>query len=745
MIARPLARATFALSLAVALPLSGGAEPNTLAHGNTARLVAGWQAAFEQTTRAKVANERLRFAWAPDESFLLCEKSEQAKPTLWKVNPRDGTLTRLLDESTAKGPWQSLRVGEGGRVFLQRDKQWWLWNESKGELEQAAAPPPDPPAPEPQRPRRRSPRRSTPGGGPDSPDGRWRAEIRDHDVWLIDRKSQDHARCLSDAGTPEHPFAGEIRWAPDSSRFALWRVRKAQPRLVRLVEAAPKDQLQPKSRDLPYPKPGDRVETRLPWVFCTDDSPPLPPDEALTPNPFECGKLAWRNDSRRLTWEFTERGYGKFQVIEIDAAQRSQRVLVDESSDTFVFVSGKTYRHDLDDGREIVWMSERDGWNHLYLLDGATGQPKRQLTKGEWVVRSVRQLDNAKRQLLIEISGCWPGQDPYFIHYARVGIDDAKLVPLTRADGNHDLLEFSPGGNYYVCRWSRVDKPPVHELRRAADGTLVQTLAEADASALLATGWRAPEPFMAKDREGKFDIWGIIVRPPDFDPAKNYPVIEDLYAGPQDSFVPKSWNPWNRNQQELARCGFVVVQIDGRGTSNRCREFHHFCYKNLKDAGLPDRIAWLKAAAAKYPQLDLARVGVFGGSAGGQSALGAVLFHGDFYRAAAADCGCHDNRMDKIWWNEQWMDWPLGPHYADNSNTTHASKLQGALLLTVGALDDNVDPSSTMQVVQALIDADKEFELVVFPRDRHGAGESGYGRARRARFFQRHLGTPVPR
>jgi len=195
-------------------------------------------------------------------------------------------------------------------------------------------------------------------------------------------------------------------------------------------------------------------------------------------------------------------------------------------------------------------------------------------------------------------------------------------------------------------------------------------------------------------------------------------------------------------KHEVAVHGFIVVQIDGKGTANRCREFHHFCHKNLKDAGLPDRIAWMKKAAERWPQMDLDRVGIFGGSAGGQNALGALLFHGDFYKAAAADCGCHDNRMDKIWWNEQWMGWPVGPHYGDNSNVTHAAKLQGALLLTVGEVDTNVDPSSTYQVINALIAADKDFEFLPMTGRNHGAGEERYAQRRRVDFFRRHLGGP---
>ena len=256
-------------------------------------------------------------------------------------------------------------------------------------------------------------------------------------------------------------------------------------------------------------------------------------------------------------------------------------------------------------------------------------------------------------------------------------------------------------------------------------------------SALLATGWKAPERFVAKGRDGTTDIYGVIFRPTNLDPKKKYPVIEDIYAGPQDSFVPKAFAAF-REPQALAELGFIVVQIDGMGTSNRSKAFHDVCWKNLGDAGLPDRILWMKAAAAKYPYMDLTRVGIYGVSAGGQDALRALLAHPDFYKVGVAACGCHDNRMDKIWWNEQWMGWPVGPHYAEQSNVTNAHKLQGKLLLIVGEMDHNVDPASTMQVVNALIKADKDFDLLVVPGAGHGIG-GAYGVRRMRDFFVRHL------
>jgi dipeptidyl aminopeptidase/acylaminoacyl peptidase len=382
-------------------------------------------------------------------------------------------------------------------------------------------------------------------------------------------------------------------------------------------------------------------------------------------------------------------------------------------------------------------MSERDGWNHLYLYDSKTGQVKNQVTKGDWVVRGVERVDREKRQVWFRASGVIPGQDPYYVHHCRVNLDGGGLTVLTEGDGTH-TFEYSPDRRFCIDTYSRVDLAPVNDLRRCEDGRLVCGLEQGDASALRATGWAPPERFVAKGRDGVTDIYGIIQRPREIDPTRKYPVIEAIYAGPQDSFVPKAFRGSSRHERFLDQ-GFIVVQIDGMGTSNRSKKFHDVCWKNLGDAGFPDRVLWMKAAAARYPYMDLSRVGIYGGSAGGQNALGALLLHGDFYKAGAADCGCHDNRMDKIWWNEQWMGWPVGPHYAEQSNVTLAHKLQGKLLLTVGEMDRNVDPASTMQVVSALIKANKDFELIVFPGAGHGIGESEYGQRRRLDFFLRHL------
>jgi dipeptidyl aminopeptidase/acylaminoacyl peptidase len=288
----------------------------------------------------------------------------------------------------------------------------------------------------------------------------------------------------------------------------------------------------------------------------------------------------------------------------------------------------------------------------------------------------------------------------------------------------------------------------VTELRRTADGKKVLTLETADVTALEKAGWKPPERFTAKGRDDTTDIYGIIHRPTNFDPAKKYPVIEYIYAGPHGHHVPKAFAPIHRSPMAMAELGFVVVQIDGMGTSWRSKAFHDVCWKNLGDSGFPDRIPWIKAAAAKHPEMDLSKgVGIFGGSAGGQSSTRAVFAFGDFYTAAVSDCGCHDNRMDKIWWNELWMSWPVGKHYAEQSNTNPdwVKKFTGKLMLVVGELDKNVDPASTMQVAAALIKANKDFDLLIVPGAGHGACESPYGQRRRADFFVRNLMGVEPR
>jgi dipeptidyl aminopeptidase/acylaminoacyl peptidase len=569
-----------------------------------------------------------------------------------------------------------------------------------------------------------------------SPDGVWKARVSDHNVRLRNTRTGAEVQ-LSREGTSADGYGEEFYWSPDSKKLVALRTRAGEDRKIYLIESSPKDQVQPKLHPKPYLKPGDRIPTTQPHLFDVERRKEVPIDNKLFSQPWAISDFRWERDSKRFTFCYNQRGHQVLRVVGVDASSGKAVALVNEQTRTFIDYHHKFFLEYIGAYGELLWMSERDGWNHLYLHDLKTGKIKSQVTWGKWVLRGIDRVDAEKRQVWFRASGIHPSQDPYFIHYARVNFDGAGLVRLTSGDGDH-RIEHSPDGKFFVDTYSRVDLPPVTELRRTEDGKRVCGLERADISALKAAGWRAPEPFVANGRDGKTPIYGVIFRPRKFDPTKKYPVVEQIYAGPHDSHVPKAFSAFHP-PQALADRGFIVVQIDGMGTSNRSKAFHDFCWKNLGDAGFPDRIRWLKAAARKYRSFDLTRVGIYGGSAGGQNALRALLAHGDFYKVAVADCGCHDNRMDKIWWNELWMGYPVGPHYAEQSNVTNAHKLTGKLMLIVGELDDNVDPASTMQVVNALVKADKDFDLVVIPGAGHGAAETPYGVRRRQQFLVRHL------
>ena len=570
-----------------------------------------------------------------------------------------------------------------------------------------------------------------------SPDGKWVAYIKNYNVYIRDAVNPKKEYQLSYDGSEGDYYSPRIAWSPDSKKLATNKTRADKPHLVYLIESSPADQLQPKLHSRNYLKPGDALAQRQPSLFFVDTKKQIAVDASLIPAQYNLSAPQWHDDSRSFTFEYNQRGHQEYKVMEVDAVSGKVNTLIKETSKTFINYSGRNYRYDVADGKEIIWASERDGWNHLYLYDGK-GKLKNQITKGDWVMRRVVQVDEKKRQIIFEGSGKNAGQDPYFIHYYRINFDGSGLKSLTTENANHKGV-FSSDFSYFTDTYSRIDLAPVTVVRSSIDGKVIMEVDQADIAPLLNTGWKMPEVFTAKGRDGKTDIWGMIIRPTNFDPNKKYPIIEYIYAGPQDSFVPKNFGTDSRGSlHELAELGFIVVQCDGMGTANRSKAFHDMCWKDLKDAGFPDRIAWIKAVAQKYSYMDTSRVGIFGNSAGGQNSAGALLFHPEFYKVAVSSSGCHDNRMDKIWWNEQWMGYPIGPQYEASSNVTNAYKLQGKLLLILGEMDENVDPSSTMQLINALVKANKNFDFLEIPGMGHSLG-GDYGEHKRRDFFVKHL------
>jgi dipeptidyl aminopeptidase/acylaminoacyl peptidase len=575
-----------------------------------------------------------------------------------------------------------------------------------------------------------------PGDGPRearSPDKKWTAFIKDNNVWL--RDADDKETALTTSGTAGNAF-GMLNWSPDSKGLVAARIEPGDNKEVYTIESSPKEGGRAKLHSQVYPLPGDKFTAYELWTCEVEMKKANKVDVERID--FGRPRLRWKkNDPRHFTFEKTDRGHQRFRVVEVDALTGQTRNLIDEKTETFINTYERyTWVEYLEKTDELIHISERDGWKHLYLYDAKKGELKNQITKGEWVARGIDRIDEDKREIWFRGSGKNAGQDPYLIHYYRINFDGTGLVPLTEGDGNHSIA-YSPDRKYLIDTYSRVDLPPVNELRRVSDGKLMSELEKADISALEASGWKAPEVFVAKGRDDKTDIWGIVARPAKLDPNKKYPVIEDIYAGPHSSFVPKTFSAFSR-YQTLTDLGFIVVKMDGMGTANRSKAFHDVCWHNLADAGFPDRILWIKGLAKKYPYVDTSRVGIYGTSAGGQSSTAALLFHPEFYKVAVSACGCHDNRMDKSSWNEAWMGYPVGPHYAANSNITNAGKFQGKLLLIVGELDTNVPPESTLRLVDALIKAKKDFDLLVIPGANHTDG-GPYGNRRRNDFFVRHL------
>jgi len=735
-----------------------------LARGQGLKVDYERSATLRQTTRNKVFKTAVAAHWFDENNrfwyrndlagerreFIVVDAIKGTRGPAFDHSELAAALEKQLGKphDAERLPFDEIQIDGAAVHFRAAEKTWKFEPESKT-LSEAELPRPATldAAPGDAGPRQRGrrsgqrPARST-ARSDASPDNRWTVEIKSANIFLRDSKSGEEVQLTQD-GSERDAYERRVFWSPDSKKFVALKQKKGGDRKVYLVESSPRDQLQPKLQSYDYLKPGDEIPQTKPHLFDVASRKETPISDELFKNPWSIDDIRWQGESRRFTFVYNQRGHQVLRVVVVDADAGEAAALIDERSETFIDYAHKQFAHYADKTAEIIWMSERDGWNHLYLHDARSGQVKNQITRGEWIARGVDRVDEEGREVWFRAGGIYPEQDPYYFHHCRVKFDGSGLVVLTSGNGTHEI-SYSPDRRFFVDTYSRVDLPPVTELRKTADGSLVCDLERADWSELIKIGWQPPERFAAKGRDGETDIYGVIYRPTNFDSSKKYPVIEAIYAGPQGSFVPKRFAEYY-GPQSLAELGFIVVQIDGMGTSHRSKKFHDICWKNLGDSGFPDRIAWMKAAAEQRPYMDLSRVGIYGGSAGGQSSLRAVLAHGDFYKAAASDCGCHDNRMDKIWWNELWMGWPIDKHYDEQSNVTNAHKLQGKLLLTVGELDRNVDPASTMQVVNALVKADKDFELVVIPGGGHGSGSGPYGTRRRNDFFVRHLLGVEPR
>ena len=568
-----------------------------------------------------------------------------------------------------------------------------------------------------------------------SPDSLREAVIMDNNIWIKEKGEEGRGRQLSFDGTDADRY-DRVLWSPDCRKLAAFRKEVIKERQILLRNSRPGDKVQPEYKWLDYAKPGDALPQVTPALFDVEEMNriPFPVDRYSNQYFMEMGR--WSPDSRFFTFEYNRRGHQLYQLVAVDASTGENRILAEEKSDTFIYYYD-LYRYYFEDGRRILWISERDDWRHLYMIDAVTGSI-RKLTKGEWNVREILKVDEKAGKVLMYVNGLRSadGEDPYNKHLAVLDLASGILKDLTPENANHRVW-FNGDFSFFVDNYSRPDSPNVCVVRSSSDGSKVMDIQRQDISGILSMGYTMPVVFKAKGRDGKTDIWGTIYLPYKFDKRKKYPVVEYIYAGPHDSHVVKDFFPGMRFSR-LLELGFAVVTIDGMGTDNRSKSFQDVCWRNIKDAGFPDRILWMQAAAAKYKFLDISNVGIYGYSAGGQNTLSALLFHPEFYKVGVALCGCHDNRMDKMWWNEQWMGYPVGPWYGENSNVDNAWRLEGKLLLVNGEMDDNVDPASTLQVVAELVRNGKYFEQMYLPGHSHNLG-SDYITKRVFGFFWKNI------
>ena len=639
----------------------------------------------------KLYNGAIRPLWTDNDTFVF-RTNEPAGEAWYQV---DGTEKKAIDEATYK-------EAEQGRQRRNYD-----------------------PSDESQYARRREAKAF-------SPDSTLVAFVQDNNVWLSKADGSEPVQ-LSYDGAEGEPYT-LIRWSPDGQKIAALRKEVLKERQILLRESRPEEQVQPKYRWLDYAKPGDVLPQATPALFdvvlrkAVPLSQPIPRDQYF----LELGQ--WSPDSRWFTFEYNQRGHQCYQLCAVDAANGRVRILADERSQTFIYYYD-LWRHMMPDGKHILWISERDDWRHLYCIDTETAAIT-QLTKGAWNVREIHHV--TEEYVLMNVNGLHAseGEDPYNKHVVRLDLKTLKIKDLTPENANHQV-SFSPDFERFVDNCSRPDLPSTTVLRSAGDGSVLALIQKEDVSAVVQEGFTMPEVFTAKGRDGVTDIWGTIYRPFKFNPKKKYPVVEYIYAGPHDSHVEKDFMSAPPRFYRLLELGFIVVTIDGMGTDNRSKSFQDVAWRNLKDAGFPDRILWIQAAAKKYKYMNLDKVGIYGYSAGGQNAMAALLFHPEFYKVGVALCGCHDNRMDKIWWNEQWMGYPIGPWYGESSNVDNAWRLEGKLLLINGEIDDNVDPASTLQVVSELIKHGKDFEQLYIPGYSHNLGADWITR-RIYEFFYRY-------
>ena len=599
-----------------------------------------------------------------------------------------------------------------------------------------------------------------------SPDGTRAAFIRDWNLWMRDVATGRETPLTRD-GVKDFGYATDnagwissdraiLVWSPDSKKIATFQQDQRNVGEMYLVGTKTGH---PELRAWKYPLPGDSVVPMIHRVIidASGDTPKtirlqMPPDQHRS---TLCDHVAcrgsdwtdveWYPDGSHLAFVSTSRDH-KHEVLRIaDVATGVVRDVLDETVATqFESGIGRVNWHVLPASNEVIWFSERDNWGQLYLYDLASGKLKHQITRGDGNVTQLLRIDEKTRTLYFQGVGKEAGRDPYFRHFYKIGMDGRGLTLLTPENADHDV-GLSPSGKYFVDNYSRPEVPTVSVVRNTL-GQGILLLEKIDLTRLVATGWKPPVPITVKARDGKTDLYGLLYVPTNLDSTKKYPLINHIYPGPQTGSVgTRSFNATRGDAQSLAELGFVVMELDGMGTPWRSKAFHDAYYANMGDNTLPDQIAGMKELAARYRWIDIDRAGIYGHSGGGFATADAMFRYPDFFKVGISESGNHDNRVYEDDWGERYQglevrDGKGGSNYDDQANQNLAKNLKGKLLLAHGTMDNNVPPDNTLLVVDALIKANKDFDLLMLPNQAHGYGdESNYMTRRRWDYFVKNL------
>jgi dipeptidyl aminopeptidase/acylaminoacyl peptidase len=595
-----------------------------------------------------------------------------------------------------------------------------------------------------------------------SPDKKKTAFIRDYNLWVRDVATGKETQ-LSTDGVKDNSYAldnaGWVKsdrpilvWSPDSKKIATFQQDQRNVGEMYLVETKVGH---PVLHAWKYPLPGDETVATIRRVIFDVEAPrmialQMPPDQHRSTlcdhvacRGSDWADVEWSPDSSQLAFVSTSRDHKQETLRVAGAADGAVRDVMEEKAAT-QYESGQgmaNWRY-LPASNELIWYSERSNWGHLYLYDLATGKLKNPITSGDFVVTELLRVDDKARTVYFIADGREKGRDPYFAHLYRVGFDGRGITLLTPEDANHEVI-FSPSGRFFVDNYSKPDAPPVTVLRDA-DGKLLATIEKADISKLQATGWKPPEPIVVKARDGVTDLYGLLFKPTNLDPQKKYPIVNHIYPGPQGGSVGgRSFSAARGDAQALAELGFVVVMIDGMGNPQRSKSFHDFYYGNLGDNTLPDQVGGMQQLARRFPWIDIERAGIWGHSGGGYAAADAMFRYPDFFKVGISEAGNHDNREYEDDWGERYQGLLRksgdGTNYDDQANQNIAKNLKGHLLLAHGTMDDNVPPYNTLLVVNELIKANKDFDLLLLPNRHHGFGNEPYMVRRRWDYFVRYL------